>query len=338
MRRGSVGLLSVLALAATAPAAPPAGYKLEKTVPVPGDGGWDYLTVDAAARRVYVSHATRVEVLDADTGDVKGHIADTAGVHGIAVAADLGRGFTSNGRANAVTVFDLKTLKPLATVPTGKNPDAILYDAASKRVFAFNGGGKSATAIDAAAGTVAGTLDLGGKPEGTVADGAGHVFVNLEDTAEVVKIDARGLKVLARWSVAPAKLPVSLAIDPATGRLFIGCRSKALVVLDAGSGKPVATLPIGERVDAGAFDPATKLVFCSCGDGTVAVVRQEEADKYTPVGTVTTRPGAKTMALDPKTHRLFLPAAEYKAGAPGTRPAMVPGSFAVLVFGPAGSD
>jgi DNA-binding beta-propeller fold protein YncE len=333
MRRTLVGLFAVAAAAVAAAADPPAGYKLEQTVPVKGDGNWDYLTVDPAGRRVYVSHATVVEVLDADTGEVKGQIADTAGVHGVAVAADLGRGFTSNGRADSVTAFDLKTLKPLAGIKTGKNPDAIVYDPATRRVFAFNGG-KSATVIDAAEARVAGTIDLGGKPEGTTCDGAGHVFVNLEDTAEVLKLDAKEMKVLERWSVAPARLPVSLAIDPVTDRLFVGCRSKQLLVLDAKTGKAVATLPIGERVDAGAFDPETKLAFCSCGDGTVAVVRQEGPDKYVAVGSIETRPGSKTMALDPKTHRLYLPAAEFKPAAKGGgRPAMVPGTFAVLVFG-----
>ena len=333
MRRRHAGLLALLLAAGVANAETPEGYKLEKTIPIPGDGGWDYLIVDSAARRVYVSHATRVEVLDADSGELKGHIADTAGVHGIALAADLGRGFTSNGRADTVTIFDLKTLKPLATVKTGKNPDFILFDPASKRVFAFNGGGKSATAIDAADGKVAGTIDLGGKPEAAVSDGAGHVYVNSEDTAEVLKLDSRDLKVLERWSVAPAKLPVSLAIDPKTERLFVGCRSKSLVVLDTKTGKSVATLPIGERVDAGAFDPETKMVFCSCGDGTVAVVRQESADKYMLVETIKTRSGSKTMALDPKTHKLFLPGVEYKPGAAGARPMALPGSFAVMVFG-----
>jgi DNA-binding beta-propeller fold protein YncE len=327
------GLLALFLAAGLATAETPDGYKLEKTIPVPGDGGWDYLIVDSASRRVYVSHATRVEVLDADSGELKGHIADTAGVHGIAVAADLGRGFTSNGRADTVTIFDLKSLKPLATVKTGKNPDFILFDPASKRVFAFNGGGKSATAIDAADGKVAGTIELGGKPEAAVSDGAGHVYVNSEDTAEVLKLDARDLKVLERWSVAPAKLPVSLAIDPKTDRLFVGCRSKSLVVLNTKTGKSVATLPIGDRVDAGAFDPETKMVFCSCGDGSVAVVRQESADKYTLVETIKTRPGSKTMALDPKTHKLFLPGVEYKPGAAGARPMAVSGSFVVMVFG-----
>ena len=334
MRRTLVGLCAITLAAVAAAADPPAGYKLEQTIPVKGDGGWDYLTVDSANRRVYVSHATAVDVLDADTGEIKGQIPDTAGVHGIAVAAELGRGFTSNGRADTVTAFDLKTLKPLASIKTGKNPDGILYDPATKRVFAFNGGSKSATVIDATDDKVVGTIELGGKPEGTTTDAAGHVFVNLEDTAEVLRLDAKEMKVLDRWSVAPAKLPVSLAIDPATGRLFVGCRSKELLVLDAKTGKPVATLPIGERVDAGAFDPETKLIFNSCGDGTVSIVREEAPDKYVAVGNLETKPGSKTMALDPKTHKLFLPMAEFKpAQKGGGRPSMVPGTFAVMVFG-----
>jgi len=334
MHRTLVGLFTVAMAAAAAAADPPAGYKLEKTIPVKGDGGWDYLTVDSGGRRVYVSHATVVDVLDADSGELKGQIPDTAGVHGIAVAADLGRGFTSNGRADTVTAFDLKTLKPIASVKTGKNPDAILYDPATKRVFAFNGNSKSATVIDATDDKVVGTIDLGGKPEGTATDGTGHVYVNLEDTAELLRLDARDLKVLDRWSVAPAKLPVSLAMDPTTGRLFVGCRSKELLVLDAKTGKAVATLPIGERVDAGAFDPETKLIFCSCGDGTVSVVSQEGPDKYVAVGQLQTKPGSKTMALDQKTHKLFLPMAEFKPAAKGGgRPTAVPGTFAVLVFG-----
>jgi YVTN family beta-propeller protein len=221
-------------------------------------------------------------------------------------------------------------------VPTGKNPDSIIYDPATRRVFAFNGGSASVTVIDAADAKVVGTIDLRGQPEFAAADGAGHVFVNLEDKGEVLKLDARGLKVLDRWPIAPAKTPVSMAIDARNHRLFVGCRSKVLLVLDTDGGKVVATLPIGDRVDAGAYDPETKLVFCSCGDGTVAVVRQETPDQYATMETVKTRIGSKTMALDPKTRRLFIPAAEYKAaaaGAPRARPTMVPGSFAVLVFG-----
>jgi len=332
MHRPIVASLAMLFVSAAAFAEPPAGYKLEKTIAIPGGTGWDYISVDAEGRRVYVSHGTQVEVLDADSGELKGTIPDTPGVHGIAVAADLGRGFISSGRANNVNVFDLKTMKSLGTVTTGRNPDGIIYDGSSKRVFAFNGGGKSATVIDAADSKVAGTIDLGGKPEGAVADGAGHVFVNLEDTAEVLKLDAKELKVLERWPVAPAKLPVSLAIDAPNGRLFVGCRSQSLLVLDAKTGKTLTTLPIGARVDAGSFDPETKLIFCSCGDGTVSVIRQESADKYVAEEPIKTRVGSRTMALDPKTHRLFLPAADFKAANAGGRPSAVPGSFVVLVF------
>jgi YVTN family beta-propeller protein len=282
MRTVTVALLILFAAGPAQPAAPE-GYHLLKTIPVPGDGGWDYVSVDPTARRVYVSHATRVEVLDADSGELKGQVTDTAGVHGIALAPDLGRGFTSNGRSNTVTVFDLTTLQPQGTVPTGKNPDAILYDPATRRVFAFSGGSASATVIDAAA-RVAGTIDLGGRPEFAAADGAGHVFVNLEDKDQVLKLDAQGLKVLERWPIVPAKTPVSLAIDAPNRRLFVGCRSKALLVLNADTGTVVATLPIGERADASAYDPETRLVFSSCSDGTVAVIRQDSADQYTAGG------------------------------------------------------
>jgi DNA-binding beta-propeller fold protein YncE len=335
MRRKSLVVLALVVAGSVVGAGraepPTKGYKLEKTVPVPGDGGWDYLTIDDAGRRVYVSHATCVEVLDADTGELKGQVSDTAGVHGIAVAPALGRGFASNGKADTVSVFDLKSLKTLSTVATGKNPDAIMYDPATKRVFAFNGRGASATAIDAATAKVAGTIELGGKPESAVSDGAGNVYVNIEDKDEVLKIDADKLKVLERWSVAPAKLPVSLAIDTKAGRLFVGCRSKALVVFSTKTGKSVASVPIGEGVDAGAYDPETKLVFCSCGDGTVAVIRQESDDKYALAETLKTVARSRTMALDPKTHRLFLPAAEFKADT--GRPMMVPKSFCVKIYG-----
>jgi DNA-binding beta-propeller fold protein YncE len=333
MRTLTAGVLVLVAVAA-ALAAGPDSYHLLKTIPVPGDGGWDYVSIDAAGRRVYVSHGTQVDVLDADRFDIVGRIPDTAGVHGIAIASDLGRGFTSNGRANTVTVFDLKSLKPLGTVPTGKNPDSIIYDSSTRRVFAFNGGSASATVIDAAGGAVAGTIDLGGQPEFAAADGAGHVFVNLEDKNEVLRLDAKQLKVVDRWPTRGATAPCSMAIDPANRRLFVGCRSKSLLVLNADTGTVVATLPIGERVDATAFDPQLKLVLNSCGDGTVSVVRQDSADTYSAAETVKTRFGSKTMGLDPKSHRMFIPGAEFKPAAPGTRrPPMVPGSFAVLVFG-----
>ncbi len=296
------------------------GYSVVKKIPIPGEGSFDYLTVDEAARRAYVSHGTQVEVLDIDTLTVVGNVPKTPGVHGIAIAPESGRGFVSNGQASTVTIFDLKTLKPIADVPTGQKPDAIIYDPATARVFAFNGQSNSATVIDAPTGQVAGTVDLGGGPEYAAADGNGYVFNNLEDQSEVLKINSRTLKVEQRWPTAPCSSPSSMAIDRANHRLFLGCRSKVMAVMNADTGKVITTLPIGDHVDATAFDPQTKLIFNSNGEGTVTVIRQEDADKYSPVETVKTLPRAKTMALDPKTHRLFLSTAEN-------------GQFEVLVVG-----
>jgi DNA-binding beta-propeller fold protein YncE len=326
----SMSLLVVLTGAATLGAP---GYHLLKTVPVGGDGGWDYLTVDDAGRRVYVSHATEVVVIDADSYVVKGKIAGLKGVHGIAVAPDLGRGFISDGKANSVVIFDLKTLKPIGKADTGKNPDAVIYDASSGRVIAFNRTGKSATVIDAKDGNVAGTIELGGAPEFAAADGKGSVYVNLDNNNEVLKIDVGKLTVLERWPVAPGESPASMVMDTKNRRLFIGCHNKLLVVMNADNGKVVDKQAIGARVDASAFDPETALVFCSNGDGTVTVIHQDSADKYAVVETVKTQSGSRTMALDAKTHRFFLPAAQYGPAAGKQRPVMVPGSFSVQVYG-----
>jgi len=324
---------SLLALAAVVSAASADGYKLVKTIPVPGDGGWDYLTVDGGGRRVYVSHGNQVDVIDADANTVAGTIPDLKGVHGIAVAADLGRGFISNGRGDNVTIFDLKTLKPIGDpVATGKNPDAIMYDPATKCVFAFNGRDSSATVIDAAEGKVVGTIDLGGKPEFAVSDGAGAVFDNLEDKSTLVKIDAKKRAVSDRWPVAPGEEPSALAIDAKNHRLFAGCGNKMMVVIDADSGKVIEHLPIGDHVDAGAFDPDTGMIYFSCGDGTTTVIHEDGPDKYSVVETVKTKERSKTMALDPKTHDIFLPSADFKPNAGGGRPSVVPGTFAVLRF------
>ena len=292
-------------------AAPPAdGYSIVKKIAIPGQGSWDYLSVDEGARRLYVSHGTQVEVLDVDSESVVATIPNTPGVHGIAIAPELGRGFISNGKSSTVTIFDLKTLKPIADVPTGQKPDAIIFDPASSRVFAFNGGSNSATAIDAATGKVAGTVDLGGGPEYAAADGKGFVYDNLEDESLVLKIDSRKLTVDQRWPTAPCASPSSMAMDAANRRLFLGCRNKVMAVMNADTGKVITTLPIGDHVDATAFDPETKLIFNSNGEGTLTVIRQESPDKYSAVETVKTAPKAKTMALDPKTHRLFLSTAE----------------------------
>jgi YVTN family beta-propeller protein len=311
--------LSIL-LSTTAVALAASEYHLLKKIPVGGQGSWDYLSVDEANRRVYVSHETQVDVLDPDSANVMGKIPNTLGVHGIAIAPELGRGFTSNGRGDTVTIFDLKTLTPIAQVPTGKKPDAIVYDPASSRVFAMNGGSNNSTAIDAATGKVVGTIDLGGGPEFATVDGAGNVFVNLEDENLVLRIDSRGLTVKDRWPLAPCERPSSMAIDKVNHRLFIGCRSKVMAVVNAETGKVITTLSIGDHVDASAFDPSTGLVFNSTGEGTVDVFHQDSPDQYSPVARISTHPGSKTMALDQKTHQLFVPANES-------------GSFDVLVFG-----
>ena len=310
--------MSFTLMAASAQAAD--SYHVTQKIPVAGQGGWDYLAVDESARRLYVSHGTQVEVLDVDSGAIVGKIANTPGVHGIAVAPELGRGFVSNGQSSTVTIFDLKTLKTIAEVPVGKKPDAIVYDPATSRVFAFNGDSNSATAIQAADGEVVGTVDLGGGPEFAVADGTGYVYDNVEDANLVLKINSRTLKVEQRWPTAPCASPSSIAMDRANRRLFIGCRSKVMAVMNADTGKVIATLPIGDHVDATAFDPASRLVFNSNGEGTITVIRQDSPDKYSVVENVKTLPKAKTMALDPKTHRLFLSTAEA-------------GQFEVLVVG-----
>ena len=286
------------------------GYSVIKKIPIPGQGNWDYLIVDQAARRLYVSHGTKVDVLDIDSLTVVGSIPKTPGVHGIAIAPELGRGFVSNGQASTVTIFDLKTLKPIADIPSGQKPDAIIYDPATSRVFAFNGGSNSATAIDAATGKVAGTVNLEGGPEFAAADGNGFVFDNLEDENLLLKINSRELKVEQRWPTAPCASPSSMAMDRANRRLFLGCRSRVMAVVNAEDGQVITTLPIGDHVDATAFHPETKLIFNSNGDGTITVIHEDSPDKYSFVETVKTVPRAKTMALDPNTHRLFLSTAE----------------------------
>ena len=308
------------------------GYRVTKTLAIGGDDGWDYVGVDSAARRVYVSHGTHVVVLDADSGKVVGDIPDTQGVHGIAIAADEGRGFTSNGRANTVTVFDLKTLKTEATVKAGTNPDAIVYDPASKRVFTMNGRSQDTTAINVADNTVAGTLALGGKPEFAVADGKGNIYVNIEDKSELVHFDSKTLKILNRWPMAPCQEPSGLAADWKSRRLFAGCGNKLMAVISADDGKVVATVPIGDGVDANAFDPELNLAFASTGDGNLTIAHEDSPDKYSVVATVPTKKSARTMGLDVKAHKIFLPAADFDPPAQGERRGkMKPGSFIVLV-------
>ena len=314
------------------------GYHVSKKTVLGGEGGWDYLTVDSKARRVYISRSTHVMVVDADSYAVVGDIPNTNGVHGIAIASDLGKGFTSNGRDGTVTIFDLKTLKVLGTATAGKNPDAIIYDPASKRVFAFNGSSKDATAIDASTGEVAGAIPLGGKPEFGAADEKGHVFVNIEDKSEIVQLDSKKLAVENRWSIAPGEEPSGLAIDRVHRRLFAVCGNKLMVVLNADSGKVVTTLPIGAGTDAAGFDPDTGFAFSSNGEGTLTVVHEDTPDKFSVVDTVPTQARARTMALDLKTHQVFTVTAEFgPAPAPTAqqqrpRPPMLPGTFTLIAL------
>jgi DNA-binding beta-propeller fold protein YncE len=332
-RKYAIVALLALVVAAIGAAQSGAGkYKVTKTVSVAGDEGWDYVTVDSAARRVYVSHGSHVVVLDADNDTVVGDIPDTQGVHGIAISPDTGRGFTSNGRANTVTIFDLKSLKTLGVVKAGANPDAIIYDPATKRVFTMNGRSQDTTAINAEDGTVAGTLPLGGKPEFAVADGKGTIYVNIEDKSELVHFDSKTLTVLHRWPMAPCQEPSGLAANWKSGRLFAGCDNKLMTVFNADNGKVVATLPIGEGVDANAFDPETNLAFASTGDGNLTVVHEDAADKYSVVANVATKKSARTMGLDTKSHKIFLPAADFDPPAPGERRGkMKAGSFVLVV-------
>jgi DNA-binding beta-propeller fold protein YncE len=335
---GSISLGIIFCAASFSRAASPApgasGYHVIKTVSVPGDEGWDYLIVDSDARRVYISHATHVVVMNADTYAIEGDIPDTQGVHGIALAPDLGRGFISNGRANTATIFDLKTLKIIGAVKTDANPDAILYDPVTKHVFTFNGRGKNATVFNGADGAVIGTIPLGGKPEFAVADGKGTVYVNDEDSSELHHLDANGMKELHKWPLAPCKSPSGLAMDVKNRRLFAVCDDKVSVVVDADTGKVVATPTIGDGPDAAAFDPATNYFFASCGDGHLTVIHEDSPDKYSVVENVLTKKTARTMGLDLKTHNIFLPAADFDPPAPGERRGkMKPGSFVIVVVG-----
>lgn len=312
------------------------GYKLEARYPVPGGGGFDYVTIDSTARRLYVTHGTQVDVIDPDNGKLIGTIADTPGVHGVALAPEFRHGFTSNGRENKVSMFDSATLQLINKIDVGKGPDGIYYDQDTKRIFTNNHGSHDITALDAKTGQVVGTIQVEGDGESAVvADGV--VYVNLEDTNEVVVFDPKSLTVKKRFPIGVAKTPTGLAYDPKTKRLFIGCRNEPkMVVMDAVSGRVITSFAIGRGVDYGAFDPQARLVFFSCGEGVLNIFHEKSADDYEDAGPVKTQPSARTMAFDPKTKKIFLSAAEYvesPPATPGGRPqrSMKPGSFVVLV-------
>jgi YVTN family beta-propeller protein len=330
--------LVILLLGAQAALAADQGYKIIKSYKMGGEGGWDYLIADAAARRLYISRATHVIVLDLDSGKTVGDIADTPGVHGIALAPELGRGFTSNGREGTVSIFDLKTLAVISKVKVGENPDSILYDPASKRVFTFNGISHDSTAIDAATGKVLGTIKLDGKPEFSASDGNGKIFVNIEDKSELTMIDPKNLAVITTRPLAPCESPSGLSIDRKNNRLFVGCDNKMMAVVDADTGKVLATPPIGDGVDATAFDDETGLAFASCGEGVLTVVREESPNKFSVVDNVPTQAGARTLALDSKTHNVFVVTAKFgpqtsTTANPHLRRSVLPDTFVVLVLG-----
>ncbi|MBZ5724429.1 MAG: YncE family protein [Acidobacteriia bacterium] len=315
------------------------GYKVVARYPVAGDGGFDYVAIDSAARRVYLSHGTQVDVVDADSGKAVGTIPDTPGVHGAAIAAEFKHGFTSNGREDKVTMFDPATFALIRKIDVGKGPDGIYYDPATKRVFTNNHGSHDITAIDAKTGEVAGTVKAEGDGEEAVIGADGLIYVNSENTNEVVVFDPKSLEVKKRFPIGVAKTPTGLAYDAKTNRLFIGCRNEPkMVVMDAATGKVIGSFPIGAGVDYAAFDPDARLAFFSCGDGTLSIYHEKSADEYEDAGAVKTQPSAKTMAFDPKTKKIFLSAAEFvetPAADPSKRPrrAVKPGSFVLLVVG-----
>jgi DNA-binding beta-propeller fold protein YncE len=331
----ALSIVTMLLAGAAGLAAQDGPYHLVKEIPVEGDTGWDYLSVDAAAHRLYLSHGIKVVVIDTQTDAVVGTIEDTPGVHGFAVAADLGRGFTSNGRENTSSIVDLSTLKTLQKAQTGANPDAILYEPGRHEVYTFNGRGQSATVFDAKTGAIVATVPLGAKPESGVADpAAGKVYVNLEDKNAIAVLDTATHTVTATWPIAPGEEASGMAVDLAHHRLFIGCHNKMMLMIDSTNGHVVSQVPIGTGVDANWFDAKTALAFSSNGDGTVTIAHEDKPDTLRVVQTLQTRRGARTMALDPSTHRIYLAATEYEPQPAGSteRPKAKAGAFRVLVY------
>lgn len=314
-------------------------YKLMKKVPINGDGGWDWLTVDSDTNRLYISHQSHVVVFDTVSEKVIGDINNTQGVHAIAIARAFNKGFISNGGDNTVTVFDLKTMKETGRIKVGARPDAIMFDPATNRVFVFNGGSKDCNVIDAGNNKIVGSISLGGKPEFAVSDEKFRVFVNIEDKSEIAVIDAQKMTVTNSWSLAPGKEPSGLAIDRKNMRLFSVCSNGKMSVTDYRSGKVVATPEIGKGPDAAGFDPEARVAFSSNGqDGTLTIVKEETPEQFKVIQTVATAPGARTMALNPKTHKVYLVTAKPKAPAPGQergrRRSYEPGTFELLIVGP----
>jgi DNA-binding beta-propeller fold protein YncE len=315
------------------------GYKILQKVPLPGDGGFDFLTVDSGARRVYITHNDSVQVMDADSLKLVGTVENVPHPHGVVILPELGKGYATSGEPGSVVVFDLKTLKRLAEIPTVPDTDVIIYDKATDKVLTFDGDSKNAAVIDPHTDKVIKTVDLGGSPEVAVSDGQGHLFDNLESESQVLKLDAKTMKILHRWPLAPGVSPSGLSMDAAHDRLFSGCHNKLLVVMNAKNGKVIKTLPIGEHVDGTYFDPASGTIFSSNGDGTLTVIHEDSPDKYSLVQNLATEEGARTLGFDSKTGRIFLSTAKREAGPaptkadPKPRRKMVPGTFHILVVG-----
>ena len=316
-------------------------YQSAGEIPIGGEGGWDILTIDPTANRLYLSHATKVVVVDLGKNSVIGEITDTPGVHAFVVVPGLQRGFSSNGKEAKASVVDLRTLKTISKIDTGQSPDAIVYEPKHREVYIFNHAGNSCTVIDAQTATVSTTIQLSGKPEFAIVDeAAGRIYCNIEDKSEVAVIDPLKHEVIARWALAPGEEPSGIALDPRHHRLFAGCHNKMMVMLNTESGKVVGSVPIGAGVDGCAFDDATQLAFASCGDGTTTIAREEAPDKLTVLQTLKTERGARTMALDPQTHRIYLPTAQFQPppspspGASPGRPSVVPNTLKLLVYGP----
>jgi DNA-binding beta-propeller fold protein YncE len=331
-------LLATSSLLAAPQSAGSSGYHLDKKVKLGGTGGWDYLEVDPSTHRLFISRGTHVIVVDPDQGKIIGDIPDTQGVHGIAIADEFNKGFTTNGRTSDSTIFDLTSLKPLGNVKTDKDSDAVIYDPFSKRVFTFNGDANTASAIDAASGKLGSTFPLGGGPEFGASDGKGKIFVNLEDKSSLVKFDAKTLKIENTWPLAPCESPSGLAIDAAHEILVVGCHNKLMAFVDGNSGKVLGTVPIGQGVDANRFDPVTGYAFASCGDGTLTIAHEDSPTKFSFVETIQTQRGARTMALDYATHTVYLVSADFgpvpvaTTDNPRPRPAILPDTFTLLIY------
>ena len=334
-----LGVPAVAGIAHTAlQAVGPSGYHLVKTVKLGGTGGWDYLTVDSATHRLFISRGSHFMIVDLAQGKIIGDIPDTQGAHGVALAAEFNRGYTTNGRTADSTIFDMATLKVLGNVKTDKDTDGVIYDPFSKRVFTFNGDANTATAIDAKSSKAAGSVALGGGPEFGATDGKGHIFVNLEDKSSLVRFDAKTLKLENTWPLAPCESPSGLAIDTEHEILIVGCHNKLMAFVDGNSGKVLGSVPIGQGVDANRFDPDTGYAFASCGDGSITIAHEDSPTKFTLVDTIQTKRGARTMEIDLTNHHVYTVTADFgpapaaTAENPRPRPAILPDTFVLLEF------